>query len=544
MLKHLKNAYAEQIKMIYIDPPYNTGKDGFVYQDNRKFTVKELSALAGLEENEAKRILEFTNSNSSSHSAWLTFIYPRLYVAKELLNAEGVIFISIDDNEFSQLKMLCDEVFGSGNFVGNLVLQTATDNNPTQINTEHEYILCYALHSEGLDNWFSPSKPAAKIKEKYDSLKSEGLSDQDIQTKLRKWIKQNKADLPRVSHYDNVDANGVFHDGDIANTKFGGYDYVIPHPTTGKPCKVPGKGFRYPKSTLLEMIANDQVLFGKDHTTLIKPKKRVEDAKDLLRTMIYEDGRRSTKEVEALIGRGVFTDPKSHFILKRLISFVTSDDDYVLDFFAGSGTTAHAVMSLNADEGRTLRHMTVQLDEATSVDSEASKAGYNTIFEITRDRILKAAEKIKAQNPDASCNFGFKEFKTVPVFDGYLNEADTPDQYTIFEDEKLSDEQRAQLLLTWQVYDGLPLTLDLETVDLAGYTAHQGKHILYCINSGLTLDHTLKMLELIDTDNGFAPQKIVVFEYILSSKAKREIMETIKGYNNRKQIELHLEIRL
>jgi len=306
--------------------------------------------------------LEFTTSNSSSHSAWLTFIYPRLYIAKELLAQKGVIFISIDDNEQAQLKMLCDEVFGSANFVGNLVLQTATDNNPTQINTEHEYIICYALHAEGLDNWFSPSKPAQKIKEKYNSLKLEDLSDQDIQTKLRKWIKENKADLPRASHYDNVDEFGVFHDGDIANTKFGGYDYVIPHPITGQPCKVPAKGFRYPESTMLDMIANDQIMFGKDHTTLIKPKKRVEDAKDLLRTMIYEDGRASTKEVESLIGRGVFNDPKSHFVLKRLLNFVTEENDYILDFFAGSGTTAHAVMALNAEVGGNRKHLTIQLD--------------------------------------------------------------------------------------------------------------------------------------------------------------------------------------
>lgn len=208
-----------------------------------------------------------------------------------------------------------------------------------------------------------------------------------------------------------------------------------------------------------------------------------------------------------------------------------------------SGTTAHAVMALNASDDGNRKFIAVQLDEPTDADSSAREAGYENIFEITRERILRAAERTKAEWPDATCDFGFKEFKTVPVFEGYLDAADTPDQFSIFEGDKLSQEQREQLLLTWQVYDGLPLNLDLEPIDLNGYEAYQGNHILYFINSSLDLKHAVAMLERIDSEPSFAPQKIVIFESVLSSKAKREISEAIKGYNNQKQIDLHLEVR-
>ncbi|EFE2270947.1 site-specific DNA-methyltransferase, partial [Escherichia coli] len=150
VLKHMVNAYAEKVKMIYIDPPYNTGKDGFVYNDDRKFTPEQLSELAGIDLDEAKRILEFTTKGSSSHSAWLTFIYPRLYIARELMKEDGTIFISIDHNEFSQLKLVCDEIFGEQNHVGDLVWKNATDNNPSNIAVEHEYIIVYTKNKEQL----------------------------------------------------------------------------------------------------------------------------------------------------------------------------------------------------------------------------------------------------------------------------------------------------------------------------------------------------------------------------------------------------------
>jgi len=553
VLKHLKNAYAEQIKMIYIDPPYNTGSDGFAYQDDRKFTVEELAGLAGIEEDEATRILDFTQSNSNSHSAWLTFIYPRLYIAKELLKKDGAVFISIDDNELSQLKVVCDEVFGVANFVAQFVWAAGRKNDSKLASLSHEYILCYARDKEHLRQvgvkWEQRKKGLDAIYAKHKSLEKMFPGNYAEMTKgLKAWYKElpDSDPIKGNKHYKAIDHRGVYFPADISWVGGGGPQYDVKHPVTKKSVKRPKRGWMTPDpDKMQEWIDDKRVHFGPDETTVPCIKAYLKDQEyQAPYSVFYQDGRAATKRLRTLLDGKYFKYPKDEYVLREMVEFLTSSDDTILDFFAGSGTTAHAVMLQNAADNGSRRHITVQIDEPTDAKSEAYKDGYETIFEITRKRILLAAEKIQEDSPEADCDFGFKEYKTIPVFDGYLNEADTPDQYTIFEGDKLSDEERAQLLLTWQVYDGLPLTLDLDAVDLAGYTAHQGKHILYCINSGLTLDHILKMLERIDTDTSFVPQKIVVFEYILSSKAKREIMEAVKGYNNRKQIELHLEIRL
>ena len=417
-LKILKSYYSRKIKCIYIDPPYNTEKDEFVYPDKFDKEEAEGLGLAGLTESDMDR-LEFSFKTKKSHNGWLTFIYPRLMIARDLLSSEGVIFISIDDNEQANLKLLMDEVFGEENFVGEIILQTATDNNPTQINTEHEYIICYAKCKVNQSDWFAKNSAAELIIEEYQKLKSKYGDDiETIQSALRTWIKKNEKKLPRVTHYDNVDSRGVFHDGDIANTKFGGYNYIVLHPITNKPCKVPDKGFRFPQSTMEKMILNDDIVFGEDETTLIKPKKRIEDAKDMLRTIIYEDGRSSTKVVDTLLGRGIFDNPKSHIIIKRLIDFCTDNSkDIVLDFFAGSGTTAHSVMLLNAEDGGSRKFILCQIDEPIKDNKPAYKFCIENglppfISSITCERIRRAGDKIRKEIEEKNTKAGmFSEDK-------------------------------------------------------------------------------------------------------------------------------------
>ncbi len=553
VLKHLKNAYAEQIKVIYIDPPYNTGSDGFVYQDDRKFTVEELAGLAGIDEDEAKRILTFTTSNSSSHSAWLTFMYPRLYIGKELLKEEGVIFLSIDDNEQAQLKMLCDEVFGEGNFITSFARATKTGGaKGTHFTPNVEYVLAYAKNKEATRP-FRTKITDAQIKSYYNKTETVGSRKGEKFGEERLYLASLETRPNQRYWIECPDGSFVIPPGDTLPTKLSNGEKVTPEDGDGV--------WRWTFATFNEASQEKRIIFKEtDSSSLVDEngtqskyniyyklwlKDQQKKGKTPGNLILNIENRKSSKELKELKIPFGFAKPTK--LLKFLIGLVEYEaSDIVLDFFAGSGSTAHAVMALNTEEkGKSKRrHISVQLAEPTEKGKEAYKAGFNNIYEITRERILRAAKKIQTVNPNAKCDFGFKEFKTIPVFDGYLNEADTPDQYTIFDGDKLSNEQRAQLLLTWQVYDGLPLTLDLVAVDLAGYTAHQGNHILYCISSGLTLDHILKMLERIDTKKSFAPQKIVVFEYILSSKAKREIMEAVNGYNNRKQIELHLEIRL
>ena len=424
VLKLLQNSYHKKIKMIYIDPPYNKDKD-FVYSDTWGDTITNYLIQTDQLREEGYTTTK-TSSTGRRHTNWLNMIYPRLWLSRNLLKDDGVIFVSIDDDEVHNLRKVMDEIYGEENFVGQIILKTATDNNKTQINIEHEYMIVYAKNIEFQDYWEKKSENAIKIQEKYLDLKSKFGNDIDkIQLELRKWIKTNKDVLERVTHYDNVDYKGVYHDGDIANTKFGGYKYEVLHRETEKPCKIPAKGFRFPESTMKKMIEEDDIVFGKDESVLIKPKKRLGNVKDSLRSIIYEDGRASTRVFEDIMGRSVFDNPKSHTILKKLIDFCTKDNDIILDFFAGSGTTAHAVMELNQDDEKdgkvgNRKYILVQLPEATEQNSEAYKAGYTKISDITKERIKRVIKKLdykdgfKSYRLDNSNFQVFKELKKRP----------------------------------------------------------------------------------------------------------------------------------
>jgi adenine-specific DNA-methyltransferase len=453
--------------------------------------LKNYQALTGQVDNEGNKLTTNSESDGRYHSNWMNMMYPRLRLARNLLKHDGVIFMSIDDNEVENLRKICDELYGESNFVGNLILQTATDNNPTQINTEHEYILCYAKASRKLKKWFAPSKAAESIITHYNLLKEQHGDDIDeIQKALRAWIKKNKSNLPKFTHYDNVDEKGVFHDGDIANTRFGGYEYEVLHPKTGKPCKVPEKGFRYPKDTMNRLIEEGNILFGDDETTLIKPKKRVEDAKDMLRTMIYEDGRASTKVVDNLLDRGVFDNPKSTTILSRLMGFVLEENDIVLDFFSGSGSTAHASFNFQLENsGVRVSNIQVQLPENLEssleyADAKTKKTLQKAIkfldsidkkpllTEIGKERIRRAASKIQEDSPNDAedLDLGFKVFKldtsNIKPWEGSTEDI----EQSLFEAEENIKEGRTAEDVLYEVLlkYGLDLTLPIEEKELDG----------------------------------------------------------------------------
>lgn len=331
-LATLAYTHEGKIDVIYIDPPYNTGNKDFIYNDS--YVDKE---------------------DSYRHSKWLSFMSRRLKIAKKLLSDRGVIFISIDDNEQAALKMLCDDVdyFGSSNFLGQLILKTATDNNATQINTEHEYMLCYCKNRDFQGNWKRIGQAAKLIIAKHKELLASGVSIQIIQKELRKWIKANKNNLPQVTHYNNVDEKGVYSSSsNSSNPHPGGYTYDILHPVTGLPCPKPVNGWRWPQSTFDAYNRAGEIEWGKDHTTQPHVKKRIETATDYLRTLIYEDNRGTTLALaEIFEGKKVFDNPKPQKVLQRILDFASNKSSIILDFFAGSGTTLHATMQLNAEDG-------------------------------------------------------------------------------------------------------------------------------------------------------------------------------------------------
>ena len=486
VLKCLKETYLHKVKMIYIDPPYNTGKD-FIYGDNFSEKAEDYLIDSGQYDEQGNQLETNVESNGRFHTDWLNMIYPRLKVARDLLTDNGVIFISIDDHEQENLKKVCDEIYGSANFTGCIVLQTATDNNPRQINTEHEYILCYSKNKAIQDYWYADSEKAKLIQEKYlELLQKYGQDIETIQRELRNWIKENAEILKGVSHYDNVDEKGVFHDGDIANTVFGGYKYDVHHPITGKICKIPDKGFRYPEKTMRDMIKNGEIMFGDDETTLIKPKKRLENAKDVLRSVIYEDGRSSTKQFEALMARDIFQNPKSTTILSRLFNFVVEDGDIVMDFFSGSASTAECIMNLNEKKHSNIHYILVQIPESIdkvflTAKDKAKKTAQNaikfldsigkphTICEIGKERIRRAGKKIKEDSPlttqDLDTGFRVLKLDSSNMEDIYYTPKDISQANLFSLVDNVKSDRTAEDLL-FQVMLELGATLDSKIITM------------------------------------------------------------------------------
>ena len=378
-ISSLKSVFEGKIKLIYIDPPYNTGKDSFLYND------------------------------SFNHSTWLTFMKNRLELSKQLLSKNGVIFISIDIVEQAYLKVLCDEIFGRENFIGEIIWETATDNNATQISIEHEYVICYAKNKDIQPKWKITSDKASHIIEKYKELFTEYGSDTEkIEKQLRAWInlnkKSNDIDLSGVSHYSYVDEKGVFYPGNSANTKPGGYTFDIIHPITKKPCKKPNNGYRWPEETFWDADKKGEVLWPSTEDGIPKIKKRIETATELLKGYFYEDNRKSTKALAKVMGKKVFDNPKSVNLLKKIIKFSTSENDFILDFFAGSGSTAQAVSEVNKELGSNRKYILVeQMDYIRTV---------------TIPRIQKTTEG----------NFVYAELATTHSYLNRINDAENIEQ--------------------------------------------------------------------------------------------------------------------
>jgi len=520
VLKHLKNAYSEKIKMIYIDPPYNTGNDGFVYNDDRKFTTYQLAKLAGIEEGEAKRILEFTQSKSNSHSAWLTFMYPRLYVARELLREDGVIFISIDDNEQAQLKMVCDEVFGEENFFATLTRRAmhTVRNTSKDFNKNADYILVYAKSK----SWFE-SSPLNFIRQIVDKTDNYTLNDNDGRGtyKLDPLYARNYA-----SPYRHVFKNGIA--------------WQAPN----------GSYPRYAIDTLISMEQDNRIVFTGKEPKAKRYLAEVQEGQPPNVILSPEDvgfNSHGTSDLYEILGADkIFTQPKPIKLIKFLMFLLRDKNGFILDFFAGSGTTAHAVMALNAQDGGNRRFITVQIDEPTDPKSEARKAGYETIFDITKARIEKAAAKIKKDETLVSpeTDTGFKIFQTVPLFEGYLDEIDDLDDgLELYDGSRLNEEELGCLLTTWKTYDGIALTEDLHPINFANYQAYTYEKNVYLMDKNFTSEALRALIKALDEDPTFQPSKLVLFGYNFQSKFLRETAEGLKSYKNKKSIELDVVAR-
>lgn len=520
VLKLLQKGYMGKVKMIYIDPPYNTGND-FVYHDDFAHTAEEEELAAGNVDEEGNRYRKNLDSNGRFHSDWCSMMYSRLLVARSLLKEDGVIFISIDDNEVENLKKICDEILGVSNFVGQLILKTATDNNPSQINIEHEYMICYAKNKYVQANWTRQSEAAGRIVHQYKELKKTCSNNAEIQTKLRQWIKTHKDELPQVTHYNNVDDKGVYSSSsNSSNPHPGGYMFDVIHPVTGLPCPKPANGWRWPEKTFRDYDANGEIEWGKDHTTQPHVKKRIETSVEYLRTLIYEDNRATTKMLaDAFNGHKIFDNPKPVNVLNRIIDFVTDKESLVLDFFSGSATTAHAVMQLNADDSGHRKYICVQLAEETPEDSEARKEGYPTIPAIAKERIRRAGKKIKEESPltTQDLDTGFRVFRLADS--NYENVEKSPNEYgqnmlDLFADNIKTDRTDLDLLFGAMLSWGVQLSLPMKTEEVDGcniYTV-DGNGLVACFAENVTENVVKAMadkhpLRVLFRDSCFAEDK-------------------------------------
>jgi adenine-specific DNA-methyltransferase len=609
VLKHLLGAYYEKIKMIYIDPPYNTGSDGFVYQDDRKFTVKELAELAGIDEEKAKRILDFTQSKSNSHSAWLTFMYPRLYIAKQLLREDGVIFVSIDDNEVAQLRLLMDEIFGEENFVAELptIMNLKGNNDQFAFSGTHEYTIVYSkqkeyskfyefkINNEDNFEWLTDEKGYYK--------KGSGLLA-TAEGKFREdrpylyfpvLIKENKIYLITEEEYNNIydQVNSKFNDDYVKELekKYSllGFDFILPIDTNGNKLRwtwgYDGKFKTDLDEIIIQKTKNGYSLYKKQRPSLGEiPTKK---PKTIFYKPEYSSGN-GTEQIKKLLGERIFSNPKPVELIKDFIIVGSNNSDLILDFFAGSGTTGHAVMQLNAEDGGNRKFILVQLPE--TIDPKKNKVAYDfiknelkaepTIFEITKERLIRAAKKIKSETIDTKIaekqkeieelksqldleekdekikqlgqeiealkqqDLGFRIFETMPIWEDYNFEAEQFDEsQNLFDVGKLSDDDIKALLITWKTYDGIPLTEDLEIVNLGGYNAYYSNGKLYLMHKGFTPDSLKALLEKIDSDKHFEPRSIIAFGYHFESARLRELSENIKSYANKKHIDIDFVIR-
>lgn len=495
VLKLLQETYLGKKKMIYIDPPYNTGND-FVYEDDFAISMSEYLANSGQYDEVGNQLVQNTESNGRFHTDWLNMLYPRLKIAKNLLTDDGAIFISIDENEVNTLKNICDEIFGRSNFVAELIWAAGRKNDSKYISVSHEYILCYFRNSDFIKEnkiiWRERKQGLDDIYTEYENLKKIYGTDYEQMTKeMKLWYKNLPDGHPAKdhSHYNRVDGKGVYFPDNISWPGGGGPKYEVLHPVTHKPVKVPSRGWLTNERTMKEWIEQGRVEFGKDENGVPTLKSYLKDREYTVPySVFYKDGRAASKRLATLMGDKVFENPKDEEIIERLIEFCgVSDDDYILDFFSGSGTTAHATFLANIMQQKNRHFILVQIPEeiseknATSEKSKkVAKSAINlcdnlgvahTICEIGKERIRRSARKISEDYPDAVFDGGFRVLKcdSSNMKDIYYNPTETQQSlFDTYADNIKEDRTPEDLLFQVMLDLGVLLSSKIEETTIAG----------------------------------------------------------------------------
>ena len=550
VLKLLQKSYYGKVKMIYIDPPYNTGKE-FIYPDNFTENLQTYLEYAGLIDGEGKRFSTNTANEGRFHTKWLNMMYSRLYLARNLLRDDGVIFISIDENELIGLRVLMNEIFGEENFTGEIVWKNSSKNDQAYVSMQHEYIVSYVKNKNiNKGEWTEKKEGLDEIYKAFAAFKSKnGLCWEAIHKEALEWYNQFPESNPIYSskHYSWMDETGVYFPSDISGPNFGQYRYDVVHPITGKVCKEPASGWRFPEDTMKKRIKDNLVHFGKDETTIPKNKTYLKDTEyQSLTSVKYKDGRVASNMLNKLLDGNYFTNPKDVELLSQIIRAVESNpDDIILDFFAGSATTAHAVLDLNKQDGGNRKFILVQLPEPCAPESEAFKAGFKTIADIGKERIRRVIKKFNEEQAgelpldETAQDRGFRVLKLDQSNFKQWREL-APDtapeviEQALFDHVNHVNERASQkdLLFEILIKSGFPLSERFEQLTLANKTVYalaEGA-LLVCLDDEVSKD-------LMDAVVEANPQQFICLDAAFdgNDQLKANAVQTFAAHNLQKE---------
>jgi len=506
-LKLLQEVFLGKIKLIYIDPPYNRKKgNDLVYRDDFTGNTSEYLIASAQTDEGNNRLVANPESNGRFHSEWLSMMYQRLRVVRNLLSLNGVVAISIDDAETANVLHLCYEVFGESNFVGTVIWKNATDNNPTNIATEHESIHVFARDKQKLEVvWKSQVSDVKELLvRKGKELAQAHENPNELQGAYTAWYREYKSHLGPLDRYKYIDKDGVYTGSQsVHNPGKEGYRYDVPHDKTGRPCKEPLMGYRFPRETMNRLLSDGRILFGNDESKIIELKVYASEFDERLSSVFELDGRTGPYDLKSLFpeGRKVFSNPKPVLLLERLISFMSGSNDICLDMFAGSSTLAHAVLEVNRREGCNRLFISIQYPEPIGQDSKDAKEAASfcqqaglipLISEVSKERTRRAGRQTANGAPSNSWkkDIGFRVLKidsSNMAAVHYAPDHTGQQQASLFtshiKSDRTSEDLLFQVLLDWSVDITLPIAT--ETIASKQVFIVDANALIACFEQGI-----------------------------------------------------------
>lgn len=490
VLKLLQKSYFGKIKMIYIDPPYNTGND-FVYKDDFKNSIDSYLEQTGQKKDGIKQT---TNPETSGrfHSDWMSMMYPRLSLAYNLLRDDGVIFVSIDDNEVHNLRIMMNEIFGEENFITCFIWEGGLKNDSKFVSISHDYIICFTKNKLKLNDdhtiWRLRKDGIDKIYTYVEKLKKTELNHDEISNELKKWYGQLEKTDPSFGHkhYNEIDERGIFFPGDISWPGGGGPRYEILHPITKRSVKIPSRGWIYAKKeTMLEEIKKNKIRFGKTENTIPNVKRYLHETEgQVINSVFYKDRRNSKKKLKKLMGEDVFENPKEPDIIQKLVKLISSNSDIILDFFVGSGTMCESTLLQNVEDHQHRKFICVQLPELCKKDSAAYNSGFKTIADISKERIRRVIKQIKEENKQQKIDsskqdLGFKVFKLAKsnhrIWEDYTGKdpEELKKQTELFSKPLIDGYEDIDVIYEVIIKEGYSLNSEIQKLDIKSNTIYK-----------------------------------------------------------------------